>query len=251
MTATTKQEITTQNITLTLADGTTMPAYVARPAKSTGTPPGLLVLQEAFGVNAHIRDVTERFAHVGYTAIAPALFHRTDAHFEGSYTDFPAVVPHMKALTDEGQTVDMQAAYDWLLSPEGGKATRVGSVGYCMGGRASFLADAVLPLHAAVSYYGGGIAAGPQPMFPDLLGRATEMHAPILCFWGGKDTHIGLEQTRAVDDALRAAGKINAQVTFSQADHGFFCDARASYEPNAARQAWALTLAFFESYLQG
>ena len=240
-------EIKTQNLTLFVGDGTQMPAYVARPAGG-GSGKGLLVFQEAFGVNAHIRDVTDRFARAGYTAIAPALFHRTGPDFEGSYTDFAAVMPHMQGLTDEGQTADIRAAHAWLTAAEGGGATAVASIGYCMGGRTSFLADALLPLQASASYYGGGIAPG--GMFPDLLGRAGDLHAPILLFWGGKDTHIPQTQTRAVEDALIAAAKPYEMVTFSEADHGFFCDVRASYHPDAARQAWSLTLAFFETYLK-
>ena len=242
-------DIQTETVQLSVSDGTTMPAYVARPA-SGGGKAGLLVLQEAFGVNAHIRDLTERFAREGYTAIAPALFHRTDPAFEGGYTDFGAAMPHMQALTDEGQGADIKAAYDWLKSEAGGAATAVGSTGYCMGGRASFLADALLPLQASVSYYGGGITGSPMPMFPDLLGHAKDLHAPILLFWGGKDGHIGSEIVRAVEDALKAADKPYAQVVFSQADHGFFCDARASYNPEAAAQAWPLTVAFFATHLE-
>ncbi len=248
MTETATPDIQIQTVTLPVSDGTTMPAYVARPAG--GRPaPGLLVFQEAFGVNAHIRDITERFARAGYTAVAPALFHRTDPHFEGEYTNFPAVMPHMQGLTDDGQSADMQAAFDWLKSESGGNAPKAGSTGYCMGGRASFLADAILPLQASVSYYGGGIAAGPQPMFPDLLNRAADLHAPLLMFWGGKDTHIGPDLTQAVEDAVKAAGKPYTQVVFSEAEHGFFCDARASYNPEAAAQAWPLTLAFLAAHL--
>ncbi len=240
------QEIRTEYVTLSVSDGTTMPAYVARPTGG-GSAPGLLVFQEAYGGNAHIRDVTERFARAGYTAVAPALFHRTDGDFEGGYTDFGAAMPHLQALTDEGQSADIRAAYAWLTAADGGGADAVASTGYCMGGRASFLADTLLPLKASVSYYGGGIA--PSGFFPDLLGRVADLHAPILLFWGGKDEHIPSEQARAVEDALKAAGKEYAQVTFSQADHGFFCDARTSHEPNAARQAWALTLEFLATYL--
>jgi len=247
-------DIQTQTVNLPVFDGTTMPAYVARPAG--GRPaPGLLVFQEAFGVNAHIRDITERFARAGYTAVAPALFHRTDPHFAGLYTDFAAAMPHMQGLTDDGQSADMQAAFDWLKSESGGNAPKVGSTGYCMGGRASFLADAILPLQASVSYYGGGIAAGPHPIlrtgagFPDLLGRAPDLHAPLLLFWGGKDTHIGPDLTQAVEDAVKAAGKPYTQVVFSEAAHGFFCDARAAYNPEAAAQAWPLTLAFLAAHL--
>jgi carboxymethylenebutenolidase len=239
------QEIQTETVSLAVSDGTTLPAFVAQPV-GNGSTPGLLVFQEAFGVNAHIRDVTQRFARAGYTAIAPALFHRTDPAFEGSYTDFAAVMPHMQALTDEGQSADIQAAFGWLNGPGG--AAQIGSVGYCMGGRTSFLADGTVPLAAAVSYYGGGIAPGGR--MPSLLVRASDLHGPILLVWGGLDAHIGPEQREAVEGALKLAGKTYAQVTFSDADHAFFCDARASYNPNAARQAWALTLEFLATYMK-
>jgi carboxymethylenebutenolidase len=239
--------IQTRRITLPISDGGIMPAYVAFPT-SPKRRAGLLLFQEAFGVNAHIRDLTERFAKVGYAVIAPALFHRTDPGFQGSYTDFGSVAQHMQALTREGLTADIRAAHQWLTSSEGGSAAEVGSVGYCLGGRVSFLANAVLPLMASVSYYGGGIA--PSERSAGLLDRAPDLHAPMLLFWGGQDKHLPPEQTRAVEDALRAAGKDYTSVTFSQADHGFFCDARASYNPVAAAQSWALTLAFFAEHLR-
>jgi carboxymethylenebutenolidase len=105
-----------------------------------------------------------------------------------------------------------------------------------------------LPLQASISFYGGGIAPG---MMPGLLDRAGDLHAPILLFWGGLDTHILPEQTRAVEDALKKAGKQFVNVTVSYADHGFFCDARASYNPAAAGLAWALTKQFLDTYVYG
>ena len=87
-------------------------------------------------------------------------------------------------------------------------------------------------------------------MFPALTERTADLHAPILLLWGGKDDHIGMAAVRAVEDALIAAGKPYAQAVFSEADHGFFCDARASYNPDAARQAWALTLEFLATYVK-
>ena len=240
------EEIKTETVTLSVSDGTTMPAYVARPT-SSGPHPGILVFQEAFGVNAHIRDVADRFARAGYTAIAPALYHRTDPNFEGVYTDFGPAMGHLQALTDDGQTADIHAAYQWLTTDGG--AAAVASTGYCMGGRTSFLADTLLPLQASVSYYGGGIAPSGGP-FPGLLDRAADLHAPVLLFWGGLDAHIGTEQVQATEAALKAAGKNYAQVVFSQADHGFFCDVRESYNPDAARQAWALTLEFLATYVK-
>jgi carboxymethylenebutenolidase len=115
-----------------------------------------------------------------------------------------------------------------------------------MGGRAAFLAAITLPLGCAVCYYGGGIA--PRENNPGLLGRVSGVQSPLLFFWGGRDRHVPPEQTRAVTDALRAAGKNFVNVEISNADHAFFCDARPSYNPAAAALAWPLTLNFLRSY---
>src|ERR1700722_17241846 len=130
-------EILSQFVELKVSDGTAMRAYMARP-KDAGTSVGLIVGQEAFGVNAHIRDVTERFARKGFIAIAPEFFHRTASRFEGRYDDFQSVIPHMKAMTDAGNEADLQAAYDWLIAKHGEKLP-VASGGFCMGGRRAFL----------------------------------------------------------------------------------------------------------------
>ena len=236
-------KIATQRVTLQVDDGTSMNAYVARPAEE-GKFPGMLVFQEAFGVNVHIRDVTERMAREGFVAIAPELFHRTGPGFEGRYEDFPAVMPHIQALTEAGQGADIRASFEWLRNHSQVTPDRIGSIGFCMGGRASFLADATVPLQAAISFYGGGIAQG-------MLHRAKDLHAPILLFWGGLDKHILPEHRHAVTEALTLAGKDFVNVNVSYADHGFFCDARASYNPAAARLAWSLVLEFLEVYVRG
>ena len=233
-------EIVKEKIELKVPGSSPMAAYVARPA-SAGRHPGLIVFQEAFGVNGHIRNVTERFAAQGYVAVAPELFHRTAlAGFEGEYKDFPSVMPHYQAVTAEAAEADIQATYDWLHSSSHVKADNIACVGFCMGGRVSFLANSVVPMRAAVSFYGGGIA-------PGLLDRAAKMQGPSLLFWGGLDRHIPPEHRKAVTDALTAAHKSYVNVEFSNADHAFFCDERSAYEPNAARQSWALTLEFLRS----
>lgn len=232
--------IVAESIELKVEGSTPMGAYVARPAGG-GPHPGLLVFQEAFGVNSHIRNVTERFAHEGYVAIAPELFHRTaPLGFEGNYKDFPSVMPHYQALTNEAAEANVRATYDWLHSNSQVKQDRISSVGFCMGGRVSFLANSVVPLRGAVSFYGGGIA-------PGLLDRAAKLHGPSLLIWGGLDKHITADHRKAVADALTAQRKTYVNVEFSNADHAFFCDERAAYEPNAARQSWALTLEFLRS----
>lgn len=232
-------EIIKEKVELAVSDGTRMNAYVARP--QAGRYPGLLLFQEAFGVNHHIRSVADHFAAEGYVVIAPELFHRTaPPGFEGSYTDFASVMPHMQSVTPENVKKDVRSAYDWLHSNSQVTSNAISCVGFCMGGRVSFIANSILPLHAAVSFYGGGIA-------PGLLDHASKLHAPMLAIWGGQDKHIPPEQRKAVTDALTAAQKIYVSAEFSRADHGFFCDERAAYEPHSARQAWALTLEFLRS----
>lgn len=233
------QPIHTQRINLDVSDGTKMSAYVASP-ETKGPHPGLIVFQEAFGVNSHIRNVTDRLAAEGYVAVAPELFHRTAPGLEGSYTDFPSVMPHVRAITAPRAEADLRAAFDWLQKQSNVTGSKIFSLGFCMGGRMSFLANSILPLEAAVSFYGGGIAT-------EQLDRAPRLHSRMLFFWGGLDKHIPAEQRRAVADTLTKAGKAYVNVEFSSADHGFFCDERASYNPAAARQAWALMLEFLRS----
>src|SRR4051812_10613827 len=126
-------EITTEKTTVEVSDGTSMELFTARP-QGGGRRPGLLVLQEAFGVNAHIRDVAERFAREGWVTAAPELFHRTAPGFDGSYTDFASVTPHLRAITDAGLTADLNAANRWLTDRGGVLADNVSAIGFCMGG---------------------------------------------------------------------------------------------------------------------
>jgi len=228
-----------ETVTLAVADGSSMGAYVARPGDDEKHP-GIIVLQEAFGVNSHIRNVTERLAQQGYVAIAPELFHRTAPGFEGNYNDIQSARPHMQAMTAATAEADLRAAFDWLQSRSYVQQHNISSVGFCMGGRISFLANVILPLHAAASFYGGGIA-------PELVNRAASLHGPLLLVWGLLDKHIGPDQRKAVTQALDQSKKTYVNVEFSNADHGFFCDERAAYQLQAARQSWALLLEFLQT----
>jgi carboxymethylenebutenolidase len=219
----------TENVSLQVADSTTMNAFVATP-EDGGKLPALLVFQEAFGVNPHVRDVTQRFAKQGYVAIAPELFHRTGPGFEGAYNNFPACMPHIQALTPEGLINDAKAAFEWLQKSPRVLPNCTASVGFCMGGRVSFLTNSAVPLKA--------------------LPRAPQIHGPMLFFWGGLDSHIPPDQIRSVIDAMKEAKKTYVNVEFSDADHGFFCDARASYKETAAKQAWDLSLRFLATYVK-
>jgi carboxymethylenebutenolidase len=228
--------MTSNWVELRADDGTALRAFVAKPdGRATR---GLLVFQEAFGVNAHIRDVAQRFAAEGFLAISPELFHRTAPGFECSYTEFPLATPHLQAITERGLDADARAAFLWLEGE--GVGGNAAAVGYCLGGRVAFVANSAAPLKAAASYYGGRI--------PPLIGRAPKLSGPMLFFWGGVDHHIPEEDREKVVSGVRDAGKAFVNVVFSDADHGFFCDARASYHPAAAAQAWSLTKTFLDTY---
>ena len=222
------------NLTLNVADGSQMPAYTARPKKSeAGSAPGVMVFQEAFGVNAHIRDVADRLAGLGYVAAAPELYHRTAPGFEGDYTNFTSAMPHMKAMTPEGLDDDIRATHAWLVAQG---CQRVVAAGFCMGGRTAVQAAATVPLAAAASFYGGNL--------PSLERRVPQLASPLLLVWGGQDTHIPPAARAQFADALQAHKKPFVECTFSEAGHGFFCDQRASFHPASARLAWGLLTEF-------
>lgn len=227
-------------ITLQLQDATEMDAYIAFPEEN-GSYPGILLFQEAFGVNHHIRNVAERLCKEGYAVIAPDLFHRTAKKIELPYTDFELVKPHYMAITNDTLSTDIKASYTWLQKQSAVNKDKTGSIGFCLGGRVSFLANTILPLSAAVSYYGGGLDT--------MAAEAVKMHAPHLFFWGGKDAHITKDKRDTIINAVDDAKKDYINTVISYADHGFHCDERASYHPMAAREAWATTLAFFANRL--
>jgi carboxymethylenebutenolidase len=230
-----------EKVQLTVSDDSTMQAHIFRPKEKQA--PAIMVLPEAFGVDKHIRDVAERLSKEGYLAIAPEVFHRTaPPDYEGSYTNFEAAMPHFQPLTVPAMEADLQACYNWIAHDNQGDSKRVAAIGFCLGGRMSFLANSILPLKAAISFYGGRIA-------PDLLDRAPKQHGPILFFWGGLDKHIGLEQPRAISDALLKAGKPFRDVVISDGDHGFFNDDKKAFNKSAAAEAWALSLSFLKNNL--
>jgi carboxymethylenebutenolidase len=230
-------------VTLKVDDGTETRAFIARPS-GAGPHPGLIVIMEALGVNAQIRSVARRYADQGFLAIAPDMFHRAETNFESSVLDWERLMPLIKSLTTDSLVFDTRAAYAWLVSQPNVDRSKIAAVGFCLGGRAAYLANSELPLAASISYYGGGIAQ-------HLLDRAPRLHGPQLLFWGGKDANITPEHTRAVVDALRAAGKTFVTVEFSDANHGFFNEQVAErYNEFAAEESWAIAVRFLRDSLK-
>jgi len=233
----------TRTITLETDDGP-MDVYEAVPPPGTANGAAVIVLQEAFGVNDHIEDVVRRFAAAGYHAAAPHLFHRAGGG-TAPYDDFSKVVPLFEGLTDAGILTDVDAVRAHL--PQGDE--RIGVVGFCMGGRASFLVAVERWLGAAVGFYGGGIVTARRPAFPALAPRAYVMQTPWLGLFGDLDESIPVDDVEALRAALLEAPVDTDVVRYASAGHGFHCDARASFDADAAADAWQRTLGWFDRYL--
>lgn len=220
--------------------GGTMDAFFVRPPAGHG--PGLLLLQEIFGVNAHVRAVAEQYALAGFSVLVPDLFWREAPRIELDYVgeDRDRALALMRTLTREQAVADMQASLAALRArPE--CSGRVGAVGYCMGGRLAFLAAALCGVDAAVCYYGGGIAAQ-----PDLAALAERITVPVQFHHAGHDPSIPPEAVAAVRTAM-ATAPAAAQAEFHdypQAQHGFNCWARAAHDPASAVLAQGRSLVF-------
>jgi carboxymethylenebutenolidase len=226
-------------ITLTVADGTEMQAYVSRPKGEVKG--GVIVLQEAFGVNDYIRRVADRIAEQGYVTVAPELFHRSSPGFSPVDAPIEEIMPLIQALKVDEIENDVRAAHAWLAQEEG-VVENMGIIGFCMGGRSTFIANSVLPFKAAISLYGGGIAEG-------LLDRVPNLSAPMLFFWGGADLRIPRETWSQIPKAMDEAGKAHIDVEFSGAEHAYLTDDRSSYDKNASELTWPLILDFFKQKL--
>jgi len=226
-----------QFVDLTSSDGVKVPAWVATP---DGAPKGaVVVLQEIFGVNSHIRAVADRFAARGFLAVAPATFHRVQSGVELGYTaeDMQAgmgLKAAVEALPAPGVMPDIQAAIDYAAAQSGGK---VGIVGFCWGGLLTWRSASTLTgLSAAVPYYGGGVTT------PDEAARTPQV--PVLAHFGERDHWIPVDSVQAF-----ARAQPGVEVHIYAADHGFNCDQRGSYDEAAAMVARDRTLAFFDRHL--
>jgi carboxymethylenebutenolidase len=207
---------------------------------------GIVVVQEAFGVNEHIEDVARRFAAEGWLAVAPHLYHRSGDPKLG-YEDFSQVMPHMKELTRDGVLADVDAALA-RIDEAGIPRSRTGIVGFCMGGTVALIVDVEREVGAAVTFYGGGVAEG-RFGFPSLVELAPRLQAPWLGLYGDEDQGIPVEQVEQLREAAAASGQPTEVVRYPEAGHGFHCDVRASYHKPSAEDAWGRTLAWFDEHL--
>ena len=227
--------MTSSIVTLTAADGFTCSAYLSEPA---GRPKGaIVVLQEIFGVNSHIRGVADGYAAAGYRVIAPATFDRVAREVQLGYAPEDmktgsGLKAAVEALPAPGVLQDIQAAVDFVAD-----TGKVGIVGYCWGGLLVWRsAEKVTGLSAAVCYYGGGMTAGNEP--------ARRPAVPTMAHFGDQDTHISVDSVKAFEHAHP-----EVEVHLYAANHGFNCDQRGSWNAGAAATAKERSLFHFGKHL--
>jgi carboxymethylenebutenolidase len=220
-----------ERIALKAADGHALGAYVARPAGKPSA--GLVIVQEIFGVNEHIRSVADGYAKDGFLAVAPALFDRIERDVELGYegADMQKAMSFIPKLDIDKAVADLGAALDFAASGGGKKA---GVIGYCLGGTLAWLTAARLHPDAAVGYYGGRIG-----------NYASETPScPVMLHFGKKDTHIPAEEVEKVH-----AAHPEVEIYWYDAGHAFNATPRTSYNPEAARVARERSLAFLKKFL--
>lgn len=235
----------TRDLELTTPDGP-MTVHEARPDADADA--AVLVVIEAFGLNDHIRDVTQRFAEAGYDAVAPDLYHRSDPPRTAAYDDIERAMALMGDTRDELLRSDLEVTLGHL-GDLGHASEAVGVVGFCMGGRVAFLAAAQLPVGAAVGFYGGGIVRPRGHRLP-LVSFADQMRAPFLGLYGDQDASIPVDAVEELRTALAVDRLDHEVVRYPDAGHGFHCDDRDAYHAASATDAWARTLAWFDAHLR-
>lgn len=214
-------------------------AYLAEPSV-TEPAPAIIVIQEIFGVNSHIRDIAERFARLGYVALAPAIYQRQAPGFETGYTpDDVKLGRQYKEQTQADQLLsDIQATVAYLNSMPTVKTGAIGAIGFCFGGLVAYLAATVPEIKAAAAFYGAGIPNWSPGGGKPVLDYTSEIKATLYAFFGMEDASIPPDHINQIEAALQQFQIPHRIFRYPSADHGFFCDQRASYNPSAASDAW-------------
>lgn len=223
-----------------------MPAYFARP-EGRGPFPLVLVNEEIFGVHHYIKDVCRRLAKIGKMAVALDIYAR--AGDLGRMSDMAHVMAAVGATPDAQMLSDLDAAVVWAEETHAADPKRLGVMGFCRGGRATWLyAEHNRALRAAVAFY-GPVNTKATPLQPDSpLTLATQLHCPLLGLYGGKDPSINRTDVEEAASQARAAGQTVEIVYYPDAGHGFHADYRPSYVEKDAKDGWARAMAWFARY---
>jgi carboxymethylenebutenolidase len=229
-------------------DGQTMEGYLTQPAEA-GRHPAVVVIQEIWGVNSHIQSVTDRLPSHGYVGLAPALFHREGRMTLGLYEEMDTALARLGRCTDANIIADVKAAVAYLKAQPFVDPQRIGIVGFCFGGRVSYQSACNIPdLKAAAVYYGGRILLPLGGQGPSPIEQTASITAPVLGLFGETDQNPSPADVAKIEAELKRHGKTYEFHMYPGCGHGFHCDGRASYRPEAAKDAWAKMLVWFHDH---
>jgi carboxymethylenebutenolidase len=204
-----------------------------------GRLPAIIIIQEAFGVNPHIKRLCRRVAQEGYAVFSPELFHRAGRGLEFGYDEFPKIRPILADVTNAMFLDDMQAAHGHIAQRADVDPKRIATWGFCLGGWVSMLSACKLPITAAVSFYGGGMVnARPGFGFTPIIDEFGSINCPVLLVYGAQDKGIPPEDIAAVQSRLASLGKAHEVEIYPDGGHGFFCEDRPAYHRDSAEAAW-------------
>ncbi|MDY6783190.1 MAG: dienelactone hydrolase family protein [Cyanobacteriota bacterium] len=221
-------------------------AYIATP-QGKGPFPGVVVIQEIFGVNDHIREIARRLAMEGYVAIAPAIYQRQAPGFETGYApEDIAIGRQYKGQTRASELLDdIQGTINYLKSLPQVKKEAMGCIGFCFGGHVAYLAATLAEIQGTASFYGAGIATMTPGGGEATVTRTGEITGTLYGFFGTEDASIPVAEVEEIEAQLQKHRVPYKIFRYEGADHGFFCDRRWSYHPQAAADAWQQVLQLF------
>ncbi len=221
-----------------------MPAFLFTPAEGSRKP-AVILLMEAFGLTPHIRDVAARIANEGYVVLTPDLYYRELPNNKFGYDEVEQAMAMMYRL-DFGKPMedDIRAALTYVKSRPDVYPDKVGVTGFCLGGGLSFLAACKLSdaIAAAAPFYG--------MVLDEWIDAVTNITVPVYLFFGGVDPFIPLDRVKQIESRFKELGKEYTLKIYPDADHGFFCHERSSYNRLAAEDSWRELTRFFHKHLQ-
>lgn len=244
----------TERVQIPVKGSDAMAAYVASPDWSGGPHPAVIVVEEIFGVNSHIRDVVERVAREGYVAIAPDVHHRawpTGTELQYDEDGYKRGMPVIGKLTADGVSADLAATIAFLRARKDVRGDRLGVIGFCIGGHIAYFAACTTDVRATASFYGGGIASFTPGGGAPTVTRTKDIKGRILCFFGAKDSMIPADQVETIKKELEKNQIRHEVVVYPDAGHAFFRDVDPkAHVKGAAEDAWKRVKALFAEELK-
>lgn len=223
-----------------------MPVYVATPENQKS--PVVIVIQEVFGVNHHMKEICRRLAQEGFAALAPEFYHREGHHITAEYTAREKIMPLLGLLSNEDLISDIRDVLNFLPDIPNADTSKIFTFGFCVGGFASLLAATELPIQGAISFYGAGLVRPREGLkLAPFVDKLADVKCPLLMFFGEQDASIPEGDRFEIRRVLDENHVPHEMIVYGEADHGFFCDERKTFHRASATDAWEKSLRWMKN----